>query len=76
MESSIEDDQVTVYDDFAHHPLPLSATVEGLRAKVGTEQVIAIVEPRSATMKLGMHKAALSDAVAAADSALWYRVRR
>ena len=73
MEIIYEDDQVRVYDDFAHHPTAIVSTVEGLRAKVGTEQVIAIVEPRSATMKLGMHKAALSDAVAAADCALWYR---
>jgi len=73
MEVIYEDDRVTVYDDFAHHPTAIISTVQGLRAKVGTEQVIAIVEPRSATMKLGMHKAALSDAVAAADSALWYK---
>ena len=73
MEVIYADDQVTVYDDFAHHPTAIVSTVEGLRAKVGTEQVIAIVEPRSATMKLGMHKAALSDAVAAADCALWYK---
>ena len=73
MEVIYEDGQVTVYDDFAHHPTAIVSTVEGLRAKVGTEQVIAIVEPRSATMKLGMHKAALSAAVAAADSAIWYR---
>ena len=73
MEVIYEDDQVRVYDDFAHHPTAIVSTVEGLRAKVGTEQVIAIVEPRSATMKLGMHKAALSDAVAAADCALWYK---
>jgi UDP-N-acetylmuramate: L-alanyl-gamma-D-glutamyl-meso-diaminopimelate ligase len=73
MEVIYQDDQVTVYDDFAHHPTAIVSTVEGLRAKVGSEQVIAIVEPRSATMKLGMHKVALSDAVAAADSAFWYR---
>lgn len=73
MEVIYEDDRVTVYDDFAHHPTAIISTVQGLRAKVGTEQVIAIVEPRSATMKLGMHKAALSDAVAAADCALWYK---
>ena len=73
MEVIYEDDSVTVYDDFAHHPTAIISTVQGLRAKVGTEQVIAIVEPRSATMKLGMHKAALSDAVAAADYALWYK---
>ncbi|UVW35331.1 UDP-N-acetylmuramate:L-alanyl-gamma-D-glutamyl-meso-diaminopimelate ligase [SAR92 clade bacterium H455] len=73
MEIIYEDDRITVYDDFAHHPTAIISTVQGLRAKVGSEQVIAIVEPRSATMKLGMHKAALSDAVAAADCALWYK---
>ncbi len=73
MEVIYEDDRVTVYDDFAHHPTAIISTVQGLRAKVGSEQVIAIVEPRSATMKLGMHKTALSDAVAAADCALWYK---
>ena len=73
MEVIYEDDRVTVYDDFAHHPTAIISTVQGLRAKVGTEQMTAIVEPRSATRKLGMHKAALSDAVAAADSALWYK---
>ena len=73
MEIIYEGDRVTVYDDFAHHPTAIISTVQGLRAKVGSEQVIAIVEPRSATMKLGMHKAALSDAVAAADCALWYK---
>jgi UDP-N-acetylmuramate: L-alanyl-gamma-D-glutamyl-meso-diaminopimelate ligase len=73
MEVIYEDDSVTVYDDFAHHPTAIISTVQGLRAKVGTEKVIAIVEPRSATMKLGMHKAALSEAVAAADCALWYK---
>ena len=73
MEVIYEDERVTVYDDFAHHPTAIISTVQGLRAKVGNQQVIAIVEPRSATMKLGMHKAALSDAVAAADCALWYK---
>jgi UDP-N-acetylmuramate: L-alanyl-gamma-D-glutamyl-meso-diaminopimelate ligase len=73
MEVIYEDNRVTVYDDFAHHPTAIVSTVQGLRAKVGTEQVIAIIEPRSATMKMGLHKAALSDAVAAADSAIWYK---
>ncbi len=73
MEVIYRDDRITVYDDFAHHPTAITTTVEGLRAKVGDETVVAIVEPRSATMKMGLHKAALSDAVAAADSALWYK---
>lgn len=73
MEVIYQSQQVTVYDDFAHHPTAITTTVEGLRAKVGDERIVAIVEPRSATMKMGLHKAALSDAVAAADHALWYK---
>ena len=73
MEVIYQDDRVTVYDDFAHHPTAIATTVDGLRAKVGADQVVAIVEPRSATMKMGLHKAVLSEAVAAADRALWYR---
>ena len=64
---------MTVYDDFAHHPTAIKTTLEGLRAKVGDEKIIAIVEPRSATMKMGLHQGVLSDAVDAADSALWYK---
>ncbi len=49
-------ENVTVYDDFAHHPTAIKTTVEGLRAKVGVNRILAILEPRSNTMKLGIHK--------------------
>ena len=58
---------ITVYDDFAHHPTAIATTVEGLRAKVGKSRILAVLEPRSNTMKLGVMKAALPDSLAAAD---------
>ena len=73
MEIIHQDRGVTVYDDFAHHPTAIKTTLEGLRAKVSDEKIIAIVEPRSATMKMGLHQGVLSSAVSAADSALWYK---
>jgi UDP-N-acetylmuramate: L-alanyl-gamma-D-glutamyl-meso-diaminopimelate ligase len=63
---------VTVYDDFAHHPTAVRATIEGLRRHVGPERIIAILEPRSNTMRLGVHQAHLADALAGADLALVY----
>ena len=51
--------KITVYDDFAHHPTAIETTVAGLRAKVGAARILALLEPRSNTMKLGVMKAAL-----------------
>ena len=50
---------VTVYDDFAHHPTAIATTLAGLRAKVGAARILAVLEPRSNTMKLGTMKAEL-----------------
>jgi UDP-N-acetylmuramate: L-alanyl-gamma-D-glutamyl-meso-diaminopimelate ligase len=58
---------VTVYDDFAHHPTAIRATVGGLRQRVGLERVLAVFEPRSNTMKLGTMKAQLPWALEEAD---------
>lgn len=65
-------DGVTVYDDFAHHPTAISTTLEGLRAHVGDESIVALIEPRSATMRQGAHRDALAPATAAADKVLWF----
>jgi UDP-N-acetylmuramate: L-alanyl-gamma-D-glutamyl-meso-diaminopimelate ligase len=73
MEVIHQDNRVTVYDDFAHHPTAIKTTLEGLREKVGDENIIAIVEPRSATMKMGLHQGILSDSVNRADQVLWYK---
>ncbi len=63
---------VTVYDDFAHHPTAISTTLEGLRGRVGTARILAVLEPRSNTMKLGTMKAALPASLAAADQVFCY----
>ncbi|MCX7170889.1 MAG: UDP-N-acetylmuramate:L-alanyl-gamma-D-glutamyl-meso-diaminopimelate ligase, partial [Proteobacteria bacterium] len=63
---------VTVYDDFAHHPTAIAATIEGLRGRVGQQRIIAVLEPRSNTMKLGTMKAQLPDSLADADAVFCY----
>ncbi len=62
---------VSVYDDFAHHPTAIATTLAGLRARVGDARIVAVLEPRSNTMKLGVHRDALAAAVTAADAA-WF----
>lgn len=64
---------VAVYDDFAHHPTAIATTVDGLRRKIGSSRLIAVLEPRSNTMKLGAHKDALAHSLAAADHAYIYQ---
>jgi len=64
---------VTVYDDFAHHPTAVATTLEGVRRKAGGGRVIAVLEPRSNTMKLGTHKAALADSLRGADKVFVYQ---
>ena len=63
---------VTVYDDFAHHPTAIAASIEGLRQKVGGQRILAVVEPRSNTMKAGAVKAALPQSLAQADLVFAY----
>ncbi|HLW73745.1 MAG TPA: UDP-N-acetylmuramate:L-alanyl-gamma-D-glutamyl-meso-diaminopimelate ligase [Gammaproteobacteria bacterium] len=66
-------DGVTVYDDFAHHPTAVAATLAALRARIGEERIIAVMEPRSATMKLGVHKDALAASLEGADRVFVYQ---
>ncbi|HET8816738.1 MAG TPA: UDP-N-acetylmuramate:L-alanyl-gamma-D-glutamyl-meso-diaminopimelate ligase, partial [Pseudidiomarina sp.] len=61
---------VTIYDDFAHHPTAIATTLDGLRKKVGKERIIAVLEPRSNTMKLGVHKDTLAASLEQADAVL------
>ena len=67
-------DGVTVYDDFAHHPTAIETTVAGLRTRVGRERtrILAVLEPRSNTMKLGVMKAQLPASLADADLVFGY----
>jgi UDP-N-acetylmuramate: L-alanyl-gamma-D-glutamyl-meso-diaminopimelate ligase len=62
---------VTVYDDFAHHPTAIATTLSGLRARVGGARIVAVLEARSNTMKLGVHREQLAPALALADRA-WF----
>ncbi|MDF1630809.1 MAG: UDP-N-acetylmuramate:L-alanyl-gamma-D-glutamyl-meso-diaminopimelate ligase [Alcanivoracaceae bacterium] len=64
---------VRVYDDFAHHPTAIATTLEGLRKKVGTDKIIAVIEPRSNTMRMGAHRDKLANSVLAADEVIWYQ---
>ncbi len=67
---------ITVYDDFAHHPTAITTTLAGLRkrldAQAGAGRILAVLEPRSNTMKLGVMKAALPDSLQAADWVFGY----
>ena len=61
-----------VYDDFAHHPTAIETTLEGLRRKVGEARILAVLEPRSNTMRLGVHRAAIAPALTQADRVWLY----
>ncbi len=60
-------DGIAVYDDFAHHPTAIRLTIEALRARIGDARIIAVLEPRSNTMKLGVHRHELTAALCGAD---------
>ena len=66
---------VTVYDDFAHHPTAIATTIAGLRRKVGKARILAVLEPRSNTMKLGVIKDRLPSSLEAADRIFCYTAK-
>ncbi|MFN0161003.1 MAG: UDP-N-acetylmuramate:L-alanyl-gamma-D-glutamyl-meso-diaminopimelate ligase [Burkholderiales bacterium] len=63
---------ITVYDDFAHHPTAIATTLAGVRTRFGSARILAVLEPRSNTMKLGVMKAALPQSLVAADLVFGY----
>jgi UDP-N-acetylmuramate: L-alanyl-gamma-D-glutamyl-meso-diaminopimelate ligase len=63
---------VRVYDDFAHHPTAIATTLEGLRRRVGRERIVAVLEPRSHTMRAGVHRDTLAASLSGADSVWLY----
>jgi UDP-N-acetylmuramate: L-alanyl-gamma-D-glutamyl-meso-diaminopimelate ligase len=63
---------ITVYDDFAHHPTAIQTTLAGLRAKIDGARIVAVLEPRSNTMKSGVMKEQLASSLAAADRVYCY----
>jgi len=68
-----EVNRIRVFDDFAHHPTAIKKTLAGVRANVGEKRVIAVLEPRSNTMKSGVHKDALADSLKDADEIFIYQ---
>ncbi|GGE32496.1 UDP-N-acetylmuramate--L-alanyl-gamma-D-glutamyl-meso-2,6-diaminoheptandioate ligase [Halopseudomonas oceani] len=73
MEKLAEINGISVYDDFAHHPTAIATTLAGLRAQIGDAPLIAVIEPRSNTMRLGSHMAALPASVCDASQVFWYQ---
>lgn len=64
---------IAVYDDFAHHPTAIATTLQGLRARSRAGRLIALIEPRSNTMRMGEHRQQLAAATAVADRVFWFQ---
>ena len=62
---------ITIYDDFAHHPTAIQTTLQGLRAKVGKARIVVAMEPRSNSMRLGAHAEALAPSLDGADAVVF-----
>ena len=63
---------ILVFDDFAHHPTAITTTLDGAKKKLAGRRLWAIIEPRSNTMKMGIHQDSLAESAALADYTLWY----
>ena len=63
---------ILVFDDFAHHPTAITTTLDGAKKKLADRRIWAIIEPRSNTMKMGIHQESLAQSAALADYTLWY----
>ncbi len=63
---------ILIFDDFAHHPTAITTTLDGAKKKLSGRRVWAIIEPRSNTMKMGIHQDSLAQSAALADYTLWY----
>ncbi len=72
MELIGEVDDVLVFDDFAHHPTAITTTLDGAKKKLAGRRLWAVIEPRSNTMKMGIHKDSLAQSATLADDVLWY----
>lgn len=72
LEVLYENDKIRIYDDFAHHPTAITETLNALRNKVGDQTILAVLEPRSNTMKQGVHKHLLGKSLQCANNALIY----
>jgi len=73
MEISGEINDITVYDDFAHHPTAITDTLKGLRDAIGDSRIWAVLEPRSNTMRMGVHKQQLAASLQQADEIIMFQ---
>ena len=79
MEQRAQINGITVYDDFAHHPTAITTTLQGLRQNIqsngrtGAQRIIAVLEPRSSTMRMGVHQHTLAPSLALADHVVLYQ---
>jgi len=73
MERTATVSDIAIYDDFAHHPTAIKSTIAGVKKRYPGHRVIVALEPRSNTMKMGIHDDTLADSLAAADLVLVYR---
>ena len=72
MECLYQHHGLSIYDDFAHHPTAIQTTLAGLRANIGDEKIVVLIEPRSNTMRMGCHQQSLATSCDSADHVLWY----
>lgn len=63
---------ILVFDDFAHHPTAIATTLDGAKKKLAGRRIWAIIEPRSNTMKMGVHQDSLAESAVLADQTIWY----
>ncbi len=73
LECIMDSNGIRLYDDFAHHPTAISSTLKALRQNVNAARIIAVMEPRSNTMKMGVHANTLADSFSDADSVIIYQ---
>ena len=73
MEVIAQNESTTFYSDFAHHPTAIATTLQGIRQHVGSERVLAVIEPRTHTMSLGTHRNQLNKCCQAADEVIWFQ---
>ncbi|WP_434352845.1 UDP-N-acetylmuramate:L-alanyl-gamma-D-glutamyl-meso-diaminopimelate ligase [Psychrobacter sp. HD31] len=63
---------IQIFDDFAHHPTAITTTLDGAKKKLAGKRIWAIIEPRSNTMKMGIHRDSLASSASLADEVIWY----
>ncbi|MEQ8427178.1 MAG: UDP-N-acetylmuramate:L-alanyl-gamma-D-glutamyl-meso-diaminopimelate ligase [Gammaproteobacteria bacterium] len=73
LECILDNGNIRLFDDFAHHPTAIRVTLKALRAAAGENRIIAIMEPRSNTMRMGVHKDTLADSLREADVVLIFQ---